>query len=291
MRTAIATCRPLPEPDPDEGPLLDALRARGVEARTIAWQSSDPADDPASFDACVIRSTWDYYRHPDEFARWIQRTSERTCLLNPAPVCLWNMHKGYLRELERKGVPIVPSAWCSRGHARDVAQTMDEQGWEGVVIKPQVSAASWRTRRFSREDAADAQAFLNELARERDAMIQQYLASVEHPGTRERSIVWIAGEFTHAIAKSARFDDQHESVSAASPPTPGELDLAQRVLNAIPFDLPDLLCARIDLMTGDDGTVLLSELELLEPSLFLIQHPPALSRLAQGIVRLATYRS
>jgi len=38
---------------------------------------------------------------------------------------------------------------------------------------------------------------------------------------------------------------------------------------------------------GADGRPLLMELELIEPSLFLVQHPPALERLAAAIERLA----
>jgi hypothetical protein len=47
----------------------------------------------------------------------------------------------------------------------------------------------------------------------------------------------------------------------------------------------DLLYARIDVVNHPDGHFVVSELELLEPSLFLLQHPDALDRLVTGIVR------
>jgi hypothetical protein len=47
----------------------------------------------------------------------------------------------------------------------------------------------------------------------------------------------------------------------------------------------DLLYARVDVSPGDDGTPVVMELELIEPSLFLKQHPPALERLVSAIVR------
>ena len=46
MRVRIATCRTLPEPDPDSVPLTEALTRRGVDFEVVAW------DDPsASWDA------------------------------------------------------------------------------------------------------------------------------------------------------------------------------------------------------------------------------------------------
>jgi hypothetical protein len=47
----------------------------------------------------------------------------------------------------------------------------------------------------------------------------------------------------------------------------------------------DLLYARVDVAPGVDGEPVVMELELVEPSLFLLQYPPALERLVAGIVR------
>lgn len=49
----------------------------------------------------------------------------------------------------------------------------------------------------------------------------------------------------------------------------------------------DLLYARVDVIRDGDGGLRLMELELIEPSLFLAQHPPALERLADAIVARA----
>jgi hypothetical protein len=47
-----------------------------------------------------------------------------------------------------------------------------------------------------------------------------------------------------------------------------------------------VLYARVDLMEGEPGEWLLSELELAEPSLFFVQHPEALSRFVAALAKL-----
>jgi glutathione synthase/RimK-type ligase-like ATP-grasp enzyme len=281
MRIAIATTEPLPEPDPDQELLLAALRAAGAEAEMLSWCTSTA--DPASFDLVVLRSTWDSHWKPAAFRSWCERTGARTRLLNPARTVAWNLHKSYLRDLAERGVPIVPTAWVECGERADLEDIVRELGGAELVIKPAISAGSWKTRRFAAAERDAARAFLTELAREADAMVQPYLRSTETTG--ERALIWIDGELTHAVRKSPRFSGEDESVSAALQPSEEERAFAARTLEAAAQ--PGLLYARVDVMRGDDGELLLSELELIEPSLFLKQHPPASERLARAIVARA----
>jgi glutathione synthase/RimK-type ligase-like ATP-grasp enzyme len=275
----VITCAEMPEPDLDQELLLDALGDRGLDARLMAWD--DAAQDPGSCELCVLRSAWNYHLAPEAFGRWIERAAARTRLLNPAPILRWNLHKGYLRELEADGVPVVPTAWAGRGQELDVSALAGEHGWREVVLKPAVSAGSHETRRFHAADP-EASAFLRHLTTAGDAMVQPFVESVEERG--ERALVWIDGRFTHAVRKSTRYAGEEEAVSEALPLEPAELELGQRVLARVLHELGgDLLYARIDLMESASGELLLSELELLEPSLFLLQAPAALGRLVEGI--------
>jgi len=276
MRIALVTCRELPEPDPDESLLLEALSNAGMSPSMLAWD--DPDGDPAAFDVCVIRSTWNYYRDPQRFREWIDRAERASVLMNPAPVLRWNLHKGYLRELESRGVPIVPTAWVDRGESADLAALLDERGWRDVVVKPAISAASYRTQRFARDDAGAAQRFLGEITADRDAMIQPFLRSVETEG--ERVVMRIGEEITHAVRKKPRFHGADEAVSEALPVLDDERELAAAALAGVPGDL---LYARVDVMRDDAGRALLSELELLEPSLYLLQSPRALGLFIEAI--------
>lgn len=278
-RVAVVTCRQLPEPDPDQAPLLGALADAGLRAELLAWD--DPDAKPARFDLCVLRSTWNYYRDVDAFLAWTARAARESRLANAEPVVRWNAHKSYLRELDERGVPIVPTAWADQGARLDLHALMDERGWSDAVIKPAVSAASFRTHRVVRDDVARGQALFDELVAERDAMVQRFMPSVAHGG--ERALVVIDGRLTHAVVKTPRYADDEESVSEARPIAEEDGALARRALAAV--DAASLLYARVDVMDDDEGRPLLSELELIEPSLFLLQHPPALERFVAAIVR------
>ncbi len=280
MRIALVNCCELPEPDFDEAPLLRALRARGVDAQTLAWD--DPEGEPAAFDACVLRATWNAHLHPGPFLAWCRRAAACSQLVNPLPLIEWNLDKVYLRELEGAGVPTVPTAFVARGSDTNLHAVLDARGWRDVVIKPRIGAGSYLTRRFEDGRSAEADAFLASLTTQGDAMVQAYMASVESVG--ERSIVWIAGEITHVIRKRPRFDADEESVEGPFEATEAERALATRALDAAPGGAN---YARIDVMTDEAGLAVVSELELIEPSLFLPQCPAACDRLARALEQLA----
>lgn len=276
MHLRIATCTPLPEPDADEELLLDALRARGVDARMAAW--NDPREDWDARVPTVIRSTWDYIHDLERFRAWLARAERAAQLWNPRRIVERNVHKGYLLELEARGVRIVPTEFLRRGFDMDLELLRASRGFGAVVIKPAVGAGSFATRRFEAHDGERAQHFLCESLRERDVLVQPWLPSVDGHG--ERACVWIDGAFTHAVRKTPRFSGEDESVSEAVAIEPAEQALAERALAPI---AKDLLYARVDVAPGLDGRPCVMELELVEPSLFLKQHPPALARLADAL--------
>lgn len=238
----------------------------------------DPAEDWLG-GLSVIRSTWDYHHRIDDFLRWVDRAAKTTRLLNPAPIVRFSSHKSYLSHLAHAGLPVVPTVQLARGSSARLEEVARERGWRDVVVKPAVSCASFRTGRFRAGDPA-GDAFLRDLVRDRDAMVQPYLSSVEAYG--ERSVIWIDGAITHSIRKTPRFGGESESVSEAIAPADDERAVAEQFIAHVSADL---LYARVDLARDERGRPLLMELELIEPSLFLLQHPPALERLVRAIVR------
>jgi glutathione synthase/RimK-type ligase-like ATP-grasp enzyme len=280
MRVVLASCKVLPEPDPDEALLVEALRAAGVDAEVLAWD-----DDDAPFaraDLVVLRSTWNYYADVGAFLAWVERTAGATRLLNPAGIVAANVRKTYLRDLAARGVDVVPTEFVRAGERCDVARLMDDRGMSRVVVKPVVSAGSFRTESFTRERARAAQTFLDDLVRDRDAMVQRWMPAVETYG--ERSLVWIDGRITHAVRKSPRFAGGVEQVSGAMPIEDRERAFAEEVL--APW-ADSLLYGRVDIIRDEDDVLRVMEVELVEPSLFLTQSPAALDRFVRAIVRRA----
>src|SRR5215510_8331809 len=93
----VATCKQLPEPDPDERPLAVALAAVGFAAEWLGWD--DPAVDWGAPVPTILRSTWNYPLAVDAFRAWIDRVSRAAPLINPRDVVLANLQKRYLVEL------------------------------------------------------------------------------------------------------------------------------------------------------------------------------------------------
>jgi hypothetical protein len=277
VQIGIATCRPLPEPDPDQAPLTAALEARGAAVELVPW---DVDFDWRAVDLCVLRSTWDYHRRPDAFLAWVEKTAKTTRLLNPPEVVRWNAHKEYLLELEASGLPVAPTALLRRGDVTTLRDVADGYGWDDVVVKPAVSASSHATIRAQRGGLRAAEAHLRELLDVEDVLVQGYLPSVEGHG--ERALVAIEGKLTHSVRKSRRFAGDAETVESV-PIGADERALATRVL----AQLPRLLYARVDVAPAADGTPCVMEVELIEPSLFVSQNETALHRLADAIVARA----
>lgn len=277
---ALVTCVSPPEPDRDEGALVRALSEAGATPRVVAWD--DPAVRWADHRLAVVRSTWNYFHRRDDFLAWAERTSRETNLENPFSIFQWNSHKRYLADLERSGVAIVPTEWITKGASIPLRSLLEGRGWEDAVVKPAVSAGSFETHRVNASTLEGFERRFREMCSRRDVMVQPYLRSVE--GYGERSIISIDGELTHAVRKSSRFSRGEENVSEALSIADDEREVAQSILSRVPGPL---LYARVDLARGERGAPVLMELELIEPSLFLLQSPSALERFARAIVRRA----
>ena len=284
---ALATCRDLPDLDPDEQLLLAPLASAGVDATVAVWD--DPDVDWGRFDLVVIRSTWDYITRHEAFLTWA-RSVDR--LANPADVIEWNTDKRYLRQLAAAGVPVVETSWIEPGDDVELPHTGE------VVVKPAISAGSLDTGRYDlgRDDHHRlATAHASGLVRAgRTVMVQPYLAAVDTDG--ERSLLFAGGAYSHSVAKGAMLSGPAEATDDLFHPetitprtaTDDEVALAQRTLSAVPGGSDRLLYARVDLLDEADGTPRVLEVELTEPSLFMGQAPGSAARFAAAIEAAAS---
>lgn len=268
MKIALASCRDLPDWEVDDKPLEAALTARGVDIVKPAWD--DPQVNWSKFDACLIRTTWDYSERRDAFVAWAKKVAISTKLFNPAETVRWNTDKRYLKSLAERGVPTIETVWIEPGEHVDVAALLRERGWSRGFIKPVVGASSRATLRF--DDSADgiaaAQQHLDMYAAREAMMMQPYLAMVETEG--EYSVIFVDGKPAHGVRKvpvpgDYRVQDDFGAHDESWTPTDEELATAQHAIRA---GGQGLLYGRVDFLRGNDGKLLMNELELVEPSLF-----------------------
>jgi hypothetical protein len=265
--------------DPDLPLAAPALESAGMSVDVVRWD--DPAVQWQTYDLAVVRSCWDYAWRLEEFLAWALSVPR---LRNPVEVLRWNTDKTYLRDLERSGLPVVPTVW----DPTTAGELPDAREW---VVKPSVSAGSRDTARWS--GAAEALQHAGQLgAAGRTAMVQPYLDSVDADG--ETAMLFLDGRFSHAVRKGpqlgrgegVRQDRDSRADLRPAVPTREQLAVAQAVFDAVPHLVPDaapVLYARIDLVADAAGSPLLLELELAEPSLFLPQAPEAVAALVRAV--------
>ncbi|HEV3227440.1 MAG TPA: hypothetical protein VGZ52_11420, partial [Acidimicrobiales bacterium] len=107
LDVALVTSTRLPNGWTDDHLLAGALHELGLSVAFVCWD--DPDARWAAAGAVVIRSTWDYHRRLRAFLDWADYVGTVTSLFNSAATIRWNSHKGYLLDLDRRGVPIVPT--------------------------------------------------------------------------------------------------------------------------------------------------------------------------------------
>src|SRR6267143_1734186 len=197
-RIALATAAKLPTLNDDDRLLIPALAELGFTAVPAVWDAPNVCWDECH--AVLVRSCWDYHHRLEEFLAWVTRLERAGVpLWNPPAVLRWNSHKGYLRELAARGVPIVPTRWLARGRRVGLAQLLRDERWSDAVVKPAVSASATDTWRTSAATAGADQGRLEQLLRAGDVMVQPFIDEVCDPG--EWSVVFFGSRFSHAVRK------------------------------------------------------------------------------------------
>lgn len=284
MDIRLVTDTHAPEGIADDAPLRAALDASGLAWTATPWNADGVDWGAASI--TLLRTPWDYPEHLDTFLAWAEGLPASTRLWNAASVLRWNIHKGYLLELERAGVPIVPTQLVPRGET-DLDGVRDRWADRGpVVVKPAIGANARGTVWF--DDIAAAESHLRELLGPGDVLVQTAVEEIRTEG--ELSIVQLDGAFTHTARKRPgtgdfRVQENHGGRLEPAEPHPASLDLARRACEQATASLDtDLVYARVDLVETADGPQLM-ELELIEPELFLRVRPEAATRLVDGLRR------
>lgn len=263
MTVLLATSGDLPQGEPG-APALDAVLAeRGIDFAWARWD--DPEVDWSAADLVAVRSTWDYVTRHVEFLAWAS-SLDQARLLNGADVFAWNHDKRYLMDLD--DLPSVPTVWVTS--ATQLVAAVDALGT--AVVKPAVGAGG--------QGLAVLQAGLEEDQAaphvERGPVVVQPLVESVH--TRgEVSVYVLDGQLTQRFDKlpgagDVRVNEEYGgTVRAVETGDVGDLVLRAYDAMGARFGRPmDYL--RVDLLSWE-GDWVISELELIEPGLYLDVSP------------------
>lgn len=301
-RLALITFGGLPQGAESERLMLPHLAAAGVEAQLVDWRMIDASTDfqntdlqnkderstpfvPGQFDLLVLRSCWDYHLCSDEFTEWLRGVGSQVEILNPVETVLWNLNKVYLREIEELGLEIAPTIFINASGPIASSAWQEIRSWDKSVVKPAVSASAHKTWLFDRMAVPDEAELQSKMEGE-PFLIQQFIPEIETRG--EISFTYIDGAFSHAVLKRPaagdfRVQKEHGGSAELFHPDSSLLDQANEIAATVP-QVRDSLYCRIDAVARD-GKLVLMELELIEPELFLGPAEGAAERFANAIAR------
>ena len=260
--------------------LRPAFVARGFDLVEIDWHA--PLADFDGFALALIGTTWDYQDHAGEFLAKLRALETAGIAVCNAPSQVeWNIEKTYLRELADRGAQTIPTLWPGAPGARAVREAFDALDCDRVVVKRQVGGGALGQQDFTR-DAPPSE----DWQFGHPAMIQPFLPAIETEG--ELSFVFIDGAFNHAIRKTPakgeyRIQSLYGGREEAIRPSAADIDAAGAIVAAMPGEAP--LYARIDMLRGENGGLVVMEAEAIEPYLYPEQGPDLGPKLADAIAR------
>ena len=272
----LATAAAEPDVTASDELYAEALRGRGFKVVGAPWDGLRAAFDGAA--AVVIRSTWGYYRTPAAFGAWTEAMAASTRLFNSIGLVRWNLRKDYVGKLAMAGVR-TPGTHIAAREAAAIEKVFDETGWQRAVVKPATGASGHSVELLSRDAVAQA---VPRLAAG-DVLVQEFLPEIAEG---ELSLVYFDGVFSHAIRKRPpqgefRVNSRFGATRAAEVPSREVTEQGAAALRALP-ETP--LYARVDGVVRD-GALIVIEVEVLEPALFMEFDPPSAERFAEATLR------
>lgn len=266
----------------DDEHAIAPLTELGWHVSVVSWrQTGTPW---STFDAVVIRSTWDYWDDVPAFLETLMQIDRESSLENSLETVRWNLEKTYLADLERQGIGIVPTIWPGEVRPESFESFAQELGSEELVIKPVVGANGQDAYRVTPSDPLRRRVGISaRFVEPRRALVQRFMPMVRTEG--EFSLFFFNGEFSHAILKvpaeyEFRSQEEHGAEILAVVPEQDLLERGYQALGVLP-EVP--LYARIDFVRDLNGDFLVMECELIEPSMYLRSDPGAPMRFARAI--------
>jgi glutathione synthase/RimK-type ligase-like ATP-grasp enzyme len=275
----LATASGQPEITASDRLYAEALERRGFAVVGAPWDGPRAAFDGAA--AVVIRSTWGYYRASDAFRDWTEAMAAASRLFNPIGLVRWNLRKDYIGKLAAAAVR-VPQTHFVACEVAEIDKVFAKTGWSRAVVKPAIGASGYSVELVAREGVAGAVSRLAAEARAGGVLVQEFLPEIAEG---ELSLIYFDGLFSHAVRKRPpqgefRVNSRFRATRSAEMPSRAVTEQGAAALRTLP-ELP--LYARVDGVVRD-GVLIVIEVEVLEPALFLDFDPGSAERFAAATI-------
>ncbi|MEO1052244.1 MAG: hypothetical protein AAFX87_16550 [Bacteroidota bacterium] len=271
MQIAFLTCLDQPELRVRKH-IFPLLKKAGVEVQEIPWQHAIP-QNLKHLDAILLNQAWDYHL-PENIERFYQLLNEldeaQAKVLNPLSIIRANLNKRYLVDLQKTGVPVIPTTAISDADEFSESLITD---WAKVILKPSVSANAFSIvgplERYEVKD--NMLQMLKRIPEGADLLIQRFIPEIKQG---ELALLFFNGKFSHAALKrpgegSIILEDGLDLYASVSPALVSIAENAlHQFLSINGFSPNEALYARVDGIETSEGFVIM-EVELLEPDLYL----------------------
>ena len=290
----LVTCRAYYEPDKitpyiqnilhEQELLKSSLEAQGLKVNVTFWDN--PSYKWQETKSLLFRTVWDYFERFDEFWEWLEQVKTKTRLINSYELIKWNIDKHYLRDLKNNGIQVVPTYFADRGNNISLQEIANLNDWKHIVIKPAISASAFNTYKITNDEIEQKEQLFHELLQTHDMLVQPFFPTISELG--EASLMVFGGKFTHAILKKAkagdfRVQDDFGGTVHDYNPTQEEIKFAEKVFQSC-TSLP--IYGRVDIVWDSNKHIYLSELEIIEPELWIRNRPESANKIAEAVNKI-----
>ena len=290
----LVTCRAYYEPDKitpyiqnillEQELLKSSLEAQGLKVNVTFWDN--PSYEWQKTKSVLFRTVWDYFERFDEFWEWLEQVKTKTKLINSYELIKWNIDKHYLRDLKNNGIQVVPTYFADRENNISLQEIANLNDWKHIVIKPAISASAFNTYKITNDEIEQKEQLFHELLQTHDMLVQPFFPTISELG--EASLMVFGGKFTHAILKKAkagdfRVQDDFGGTVHDYNPTQEEIKFAEKVFQSC-TSLP--IYGRVDIVWDSNKHIYLSELEIIEPELWIRNRPESANKIAEAVNKI-----
>lgn len=290
----LLTCRAYYKPDNvtpyiqnillEQELLKSAFESQGLKVDITYWDN--PSYEWQQTKSVLFRTVWDYFERFDEFCDWLEQVKTKTRLINSYELIKWNIDKHYLRDLKNNGIQVVPTYFADRENNISLQEIANLNDWKHIVIKPAISASAFNTYKMTNDEIEQKEQLFHELLQTHDMLVQPFFPTISELG--EASLMVFGGKFTHAILKKAkagdfRVQDDFGGTVHDYNPTQEEIKFAEKVFQSC-TSLP--IYGRVDIVWDSNKHIYLSELEIIEPELWIRNRPESANKIAEAVNKI-----